>query len=140
MADTFKTREELMHEAFQLSPHLIPMELEGIRKDPKATLTTYLIDSDFDSTVRGMLTYRNIQEWDMTDLRSFLEEESDSDRYLDLIRVWNAIRLMTRGELSRLLMSYSLCPIHFCDWASCFDDDDPECDQIRQAFPNEHDT
>lgn len=38
-----------------------------------------------------------------------------------------------------LLLSYSLCPLHECDYAICFDDDDPECASIRELHP-EHDT
>lgn len=45
-----------------------------------------------------------------------------------------------RDDLSHLAMSFSLCPMHFIDWAICFDDDDPECHQIRLVFPYSHDT
>lgn len=44
-----------------------------------------------------------------------------------------------RDELSTLALSMSLCPMHLCDYASCFDDDDDECSQIRAMFPS-HDT
>lgn len=50
---------------------------------------------------------------------------------------WNQYR---RDEMSTLAISLSLCPMHFCDWASCFDDDDAECSQIRAIFPYGHDT
>lgn len=40
---------------------------------------------------------------------------------------------------SMLLLDYSLCPIHRCDYAICFDDDDADCAQIRAFFPS-HDT
>jgi hypothetical protein len=33
----------------------------------------------------------------------------------------------------------SLCPLHLCDYAICFDDEDPECAQIREIHPG-HDT
>lgn len=45
-----------------------------------------------------------------------------------------------RDELSTLAMDLSLCPMHFCDWAACFDDDDDECAAIRAVFPHSHDT
>lgn len=45
-----------------------------------------------------------------------------------------------RDDLSHLAMSFSLCPMHFVDWAICFDDQDPECEQIRSVFPYGHDT
>lgn len=41
-----------------------------------------------------------------------------------------------RESLTDLLLSLSLCPIHFCDYAICFDDDDPECAQIRLIHPS----
>lgn len=44
-----------------------------------------------------------------------------------------------RDDVSRLALDYSLCPIHFCDYAICFDDDDAECAQIRAVFPS-HDS
>lgn len=45
-----------------------------------------------------------------------------------------------RDEISEIAMSLSLCPLHFCDWAACFDDEDTECEQIRAIFPHGHDT
>jgi hypothetical protein len=30
--------------------------------------------------------------------------------------------------------------MHFVDWAICFDDENPECEQIRTIFPHSHDT
>lgn len=41
--------------------------------------------------------------------------------------------------LTEILLQYSLCPIHHCDYAICFDDDDAECAQIRAIHPG-HDT
>lgn len=41
--------------------------------------------------------------------------------------------------LSQLRLDHSLCPMHHCDYAACFDDDDPECATIRAYFPD-HDT
>ena len=45
-----------------------------------------------------------------------------------------------RDTLSQLAIEFSLCPMHFCDWAACFDDGDAECEQIRAIFPYSHDT
>ncbi len=45
-----------------------------------------------------------------------------------------------RDHLTNLAMSHSLCPIHFVDWAICFDDQDVECSQIQFIFPHSHDT
>lgn len=56
----------------------------------------------------------------------------------DLATIWGYE--FHRDAISELAMGLSLCPMHFCDWASCFDDDDPECSQIRAIFPHSHDT
>lgn len=45
-----------------------------------------------------------------------------------------------RDEISTIAMELSLCPMHFGDWAGCFDDENPECEQIRAIFPHSHDT
>lgn len=56
----------------------------------------------------------------------------------DLQTIWTAPYM--RDHLSRMAMELSLCPIHFWDWAICFDDELPECEQIRAIFPHSHDT
>jgi hypothetical protein len=43
-------------------------------------------------------------------------------------------------ELSHLALQQSLCPMHFIDFAICFDDDDPTCSQIRTIYAHSHDT
>ena len=45
-----------------------------------------------------------------------------------------------RDCISHLALDYSLCPLHLIDFAICFDDDDPDCAQIRTIFPYSHDT
>lgn len=44
-----------------------------------------------------------------------------------------------RDAISQLALEHSLCPLHFIDYAICFDDDDAECATIRMIFPS-HDT
>jgi hypothetical protein len=44
-----------------------------------------------------------------------------------------------RDALSAMRLDFSLCPMHSCDYAICFDDDDSECAAIRACFPS-HDT
>jgi hypothetical protein len=58
--------------------------------------------------------------------------------YNDLATIWDYEYF--RGDLSNIAIELSLCPLHFCDWAACFDDDDAECSQIRAIFPHNHDT
>lgn len=57
----------------------------------------------------------------------------------DIAPILDAIRRLSRDDLSILRLSFSLCPIHSIDYAICFDDDDADCAQIRAAFPS-HDT
>lgn len=40
-----------------------------------------------------------------------------------------------REWLTAQLLDYSLCPLHGCDYAICFDDENPECDAIRRVHP-----
>lgn len=57
----------------------------------------------------------------------------------ELIKVIMAYRF-SRDEITRITIAQSLCPLHFCDWAACFDDEDKECEQIRAIYPYGHDT
>jgi hypothetical protein len=45
----------------------------------------------------------------------------------------------SRDAITELALANSLCPLHFCDYAICFDDDDPECAPIRFIHQS-HDT
>jgi hypothetical protein len=71
-----------------------------------------------------------VREW-------LIEHASEEDGITHVIEMLDTA---SRDEVSELAMSLSLCPIHFVDWAICFDDEDPECDQIRLIFPIGHDT
>lgn len=43
---------------------------------------------------------------------------------------------MTRREfLTELALQQSLCPMHFIDYAICFDNDDEQCAAIRMIHP-----
>jgi hypothetical protein len=44
-----------------------------------------------------------------------------------------------RDLLTHAALALSLCPLHLIDYAICFDDDDPDCLQIRIIHPS-HDT
>ena len=57
----------------------------------------------------------------------------------DAAEMLNYLMLLNRDAISQLRLSDSLCPLHACDYAICFDDDDAECAAIRSCFPN-HDT
>jgi hypothetical protein len=46
---------------------------------------------------------------------------------------------MDREDLTQILLSLSLCPLHMIDYAICFDDRTAECNSIRHIHPN-HDT
>lgn len=69
-------------------------------------------------------------------------------QYTELIAIIRDLLALTREpyqsaaltQLSMMLITdYSLCPAHRIDYAICFDDDDPDCTQIRACFPS-HDT
>lgn len=46
---------------------------------------------------------------------------------------------MRRDELTEIALATSLCPLHLCDYAICFDDANDECAAIRLIHPS-HDT
>ena len=78
-----------------------------------------------------------INDLDDSDLRAL---SADYDISAHLLRpILAAILSLDTDSLSTLRLSFSLCPIHNIDYAICFDDDNPNCAQIRAAFPS-HDT
>jgi hypothetical protein len=85
-----------------------------------------------------------------------IDDDDDTDVYNDIreaaifqesfvgqneVQSWAVERIqkLDREELTELALSMSLCPLHLCDYAICFDDEDPECAQIREIHPG-HDT
>lgn len=78
-----------------------------------------------------------INDCDADDLRALA---ADYDmRAADIAPILDAILRLSTDDLSILRLSFSLCPIHNIDYAICFDDDNPNCAQIRAAFPT-HDS
>ena len=55
--------------------------------------------------------------------------------------LWNSLLNLSddRPEITEHItmraLSHSLCPAHFVDYAICFDDEDPDCAQIRAIHP-----
>lgn len=83
--------------------------------------------------------------WDIEDdmlgrvAREYSKDGANEERF-KLIQVFaGLITQLDRESLTKLNLSLSLCPIHFLDYAICFDDDNPECSQVRFIHPN-HDT
>jgi hypothetical protein len=82
-------------------------------------------------------------------IRELLISDDDHDRAdasieytiarADIDAICDLIDDLDRDALSLLLLDYSLCPMHRCDYAICFDDAEPECAAIRECFPS-HDT
>lgn len=135
MNDETPNQSTAIDEAFRFD---ISAELNYYQRNPIDSLDSYKVDGDFDATIRDMLIYMNDDHFD---LRNFLTSpDCQSTRYFDLRRAHAIISMMLRDTLTQLLMNYSLCPLHRVDWAICFDDQDPTCDQIRSIFPSSHDT
>lgn len=57
----------------------------------------------------------------------------------ELIHTWVDSWGMGREELTDIALSLSLCPVHFIDYAICFDDQPLECEVVREVHPT-HDT
>jgi hypothetical protein len=54
-------------------------------------------------------------------------------------RIITLLGMIPAEELTFLALSQSLCPLHFTDYANCFDDDTRSCRTIRRIHPS-HDT
>jgi hypothetical protein len=55
------------------------------------------------------------------------------------LAIIDLIRSLDRETLTEYALSVSLCPIHFVDYAICFDDRNEGCEQVRAIHPA-HDT
>ena len=96
-------------------------------------------------TLRPMM-YMEIKTREEVD-QYFEDEAGDDDcskeEAYQLVEWLNVLRNYPydpgRETLTELALSLSLCPIHYCDYMGCFDDDDPECVQVRLIHPA-HDT
>lgn len=97
---------------------------------------------DFAHVFRMMLT--SLPDLGNEDLSWVSDLEPNEARWVDackeIIAELFAYRFGGRDRITELCINDSLCPIHFCDWMSCFDDDDPECAQVRAIYPCSHDT
>jgi len=112
--------------------------------EPKADgIPRMMRDEDLEQDFRNLL----IQfDWSDFDLNDFLQD-CESTRYLDLRWAYEILKALKADRagggidtLSELAMQYSLCPVHFVDWAICFDDEPEDCSQVRAIFPRSHDT
>lgn len=72
--------------------------------------------------------------------------EPDPELRADIERLHEAYGVLLAARdagwdetFTEILLGYSLCPVHQCDYASCFDDDNPECRAVRGIHPV-HDT
>lgn len=83
-------------------------------------------------------TYREYDDgkgkWAVPQAPSEYTAQKVFDLYCDLL-----LDKWGRETITTLALEASLCPIHFVDYAICFDDQDPECNQIRVVHPS-HDT
>lgn len=70
---------------------------------------------------------------DLTDIYTPRAAAIERPRFLAMIDA------LTTDTRSLLMLALSLCPLHACDYAICFDDADPECESLRACFPS-HDT
>ncbi len=90
--------------------------------------------TDAINAINAMLA--NDEEGDISnDFRDFLimgnEAESPvSDEWIEWVDSLNT------EDLTELRLSLSLCPLHASDYAICFDDENPECAQIRIIHPS----
>lgn len=77
----------------------------------------------------------------------YLDEEdqkqlsvTDIAELVEAVHIVSSYEFGGRDMITDLAIRLSLCPKHLIDWAICFDDQAAECSQIREIFPNSHDT
>lgn len=101
--------------------------------------------AQYNPGVEGTPRYYEGGHWDIEDdeLHSVAmlasKDGADEAKYKLTQVIAGLIYQLDRESLTNLALSQSLCPIHFWDYAGCFDDDLAECSQIRFIHPN-HDT
>lgn len=100
--------------------------------DPRAAIDA-LIDSAIDPDLDRYLDLREMMTSDPDD---DIQSDCPSDAH-DQLRT--LILALSTDARSTLALDLSLCPLHFIDYAACFDDDDAECAAIRTCFPS-HDS
>jgi len=141
------------------TPQITPADRTPIRDALKTIRTILDTDASWDDN-RGFLISMNHE---LDEAQSFIRDHldlayganasemtDDIFYYEHLTRehaqpILDALQLLwadrfSRDELSNIAMSLSLCPMHFLDWACCFDDATDECAAIRHIFPFSHDT
>lgn len=90
------------------------------------------VEADFWTAVHMWITSDgDVPVWDRKDCGS----------HVDWAKVEETVTTTkaNREGWTALLLSLSLCPLHECDYAICFDDEDSECAAIRAVHPG-HDT
>jgi hypothetical protein len=113
----------------------------------RATDIHAMLESLLNCTCAPAFTARNECRHDLRqrDMRDLLIDRTDIDLSSDcpeLLRdlLTALLDAPYNTELTTAMMlDNSLCPMHAIDYAICFDDDDPECAQIRAIHPS-HDT
>lgn len=77
----------------------------------------------------------------LIDSETPLSDLYDADQMIDAPAILRLLELISpdRELMTQLALNDSLCPLHFIDYAICFDDDDAECAAIRTIHPS-HDT
>lgn len=61
----------------------------------------------------------------------------DSDLTVEVVETLaRMIAALDTESLTEARLAYSLCPLHGCDYAICFDDEDAECAAIRIIHPS----
>lgn len=94
-------------------------------------------ESIFDAT-RILLCDRDARIDDFDEMH--MPHPDDFERIRRLLNIIFACDSdLIRERQTDLALAQSLCPLHFTDYAICFDDDDPTCAQIRTIHPS-HDT
>ena len=101
------------------------------------------------NALRGLLIeqHESIEQIEKPSPQEYLSLDEQQDEYEEAVAMLPDVQFMfsmiehgsVRERITDLALKDSLCPIHFWDYCICFDDEEPECSQIRIIHPS-HDT
>jgi hypothetical protein len=118
-------------------------DLDPAREKISALNAKWAENDDWDTNSRAVLIQAGETELDTSDL-SFDGTSEGMTKDLAALHKAFGVLLAVRDAgwdetITQLALDRSLCPVHFCDYAICFDDEDPGCEQVRAVHPA-HDT
>ena len=113
--------------------------IESLTTNPTPSTDPYRPDTKFDDALTAMRDLLCDDDEMPDDLELLDAATFDALRDALALLKSHLDNSFARETLTTLALDQSLCPMHFTDYAICFDDRDDECAAIRLIHPS-HDT